>query len=105
MDGFGEALPSGILCPPTLVETFPDLVEVVNFRGLTHPCVAQGCRATGIATGPVRRSSGWQTNRILSPVRLPYSWYWKHVAVILKGFDCEAVTILPERTYIVAALG
>ena len=34
-------------------------------------------------------------HRILSPVRLPYSWYWKHVAVILKGFDCKAVTILP----------
>ena len=34
-------------------------------------------------------------DRILSPVRLPYSWYWKHVAVILKGFDCKAVTILP----------
>jgi hypothetical protein len=34
-------------------------------------------------------------DRILSPVRLPYSWYWKHVAVILKGFDCRAVTILP----------
>jgi hypothetical protein len=32
--------------------------------------------------------------RILSPARLPYSWYWKHVAVILKGFDCRAVTIL-----------
>ena len=25
-------------------------------------------------------------HRILSPARLPYSWYWKHVAVILKGF-------------------
>ena len=34
-------------------------------------------------------------DRILSPVRLPYPWYWKHVAVILKGFDCKAVTILP----------
>ncbi len=33
-------------------------------------------------------------DRILSPVRLPYSWYWKHVAVMLKGFDCKAVTIL-----------
>jgi hypothetical protein len=32
-------------------------------------------------------------DRILSPVRLPYSWYWKHVAVILKGLGCEAVTI------------
>jgi hypothetical protein len=44
-------------------------------------------------------------DQILSPVRLPYSWYWKHVAVILKDFDCEAVTILPERTYVVVALG
>jgi hypothetical protein len=34
-------------------------------------------------------------DRILSPVRLPYPWYWKHVAVTLKGFDCKAVTILP----------
>jgi hypothetical protein len=43
--------------------------------------------------------------RILSPARLPYSWYWKHVAVILKGFDCRAVTILLRRTCIEAALG
>jgi hypothetical protein len=44
-------------------------------------------------------------HRILSPVRLPYSWYWKHVAVILKGFDCKAVTILPCHPYIIAMLG
>ena len=82
------------------------------------------CRAVRVAifepagcwTGDVRRRAGDQRrndqpkslipnvgleptpsceDRILSPVRLPYSWYWKHVAVILKGFDCEAVTILP----------
>ena len=34
-------------------------------------------------------------HRILSPVRLSHSWCWKHVALILKGFDCKAVTILP----------
>ena len=34
-------------------------------------------------------------DRILSPVRLPYPWYWKHVAVILKVFDFKAVTMLP----------
>ena len=36
-------------------------------------------------------------DRILSPVRLPYSWYWKHVAVMLKGFDCKTLTIPPTR--------
>ena len=34
-------------------------------------------------------------DRILSPVRLPYTWYWKHVAVTLKGFGFKAVTMPP----------
>jgi hypothetical protein len=34
-------------------------------------------------------------DRILSPVRLPCSWYWKQVAVVLKGFGFKAITILP----------
>ena len=49
----------------------------------------------GSRAGRRRRSAASFEDRILSPVRLPYSWYWKHVAVILKGFDCKAVTILP----------
>ena len=44
-------------------------------------------------------------DRILSPVRLPSPSHWKHVAVILKGFDCRAVTLLPYRRCVVAALG
>ena len=32
---------------------------------------------------------------ILSPVRLPYPWYWKHVAVMLKGFGFNPFTMLP----------
>ena len=34
-------------------------------------------------------------DRILSPVRLPYPWYWKHVGVILKSLGFKAVTMLP----------
>ena len=34
-------------------------------------------------------------DRILSPVRLPYSWYWEHVAVILKVLVFKACTIPP----------
>jgi len=33
-------------------------------------------------------------DRILRPGLLPYPWYWKHVAVILKVLDCKAVTML-----------
>ena len=33
-------------------------------------------------------------DRILSPVRLPYSWYWKHVGVILRVFGFMAATVL-----------
>jgi hypothetical protein len=41
-------------------------------------------------------------HRIFSPVRLPYTWYRKHVAVILKVFICKAFMMPPSRTYIVA---
>ncbi len=34
-------------------------------------------------------------DRILSPVRLPYLWYWKHVAVILIVLVFRAVTRPP----------
>ena len=34
-------------------------------------------------------------DRILSPGLLPYSWYWKHVGVTLKGFGFKAVTMPP----------
>ena len=40
------------------------------------------------------------TDRILSPVRLPYSWYWKHVAVMLKGLDFKAITMPPICVYL-----
>ena len=51
--------------------------------------------APGVGIGRIIEPTRVLPHRILSPVRLPYSWYWKHVAVILKGFDCKAVTILP----------
>jgi hypothetical protein len=44
-------------------------------------------------------------DRILSPVRLPYPWYWKHVGVTLKSGCLKAVTMPPSLTYIIAALG
>ena len=44
-------------------------------------------------------------DRILSPVRLPFPWYWKHVGVTLKVSRFKAVTIPPLPTYIIAALG
>ena len=44
-------------------------------------------------------------DRILSPVRLPYSWYWKHVAVMIKGLDFKAITIPPRSMHVVVALG
>ena len=44
-------------------------------------------------------------HRILSPARLPYSWYWKHVAVMIKGLDFKAITIPPRSVYIAVALG
>ncbi len=34
-------------------------------------------------------------DRILSPGLLPYPWYWKHVAVILKLLVFKAVTMSP----------
>ena len=44
-------------------------------------------------------------DRILSPGRLPYSWYWKHVAAMLKVFVFKAVTMLNCSSDIVVALG
>ena len=44
-------------------------------------------------------------HRILSPVRLPLPWYWKHVGATLKASGFKAVTMLPSPTYIIAALG
>jgi hypothetical protein len=35
-------------------------------------------------------------DRILSPVLLSYRWYWKHVAVMIKGLDSKANTIPPR---------
>ncbi len=37
----------------------------------------------GSRAGRRRRSARCFEDRILSPVLLPYSWYWKHVAVML----------------------
>ena len=34
-------------------------------------------------------------DRILSPVRLPWPWYWKHVAVVLKVCESRARTSPP----------
>ena len=36
-------------------------------------------------------------DRILSPVRLPFPWYWKHVGVTLKVCEFKAVTMPPLR--------
>ena len=44
-------------------------------------------------------------DRILSPARLPYSWYWKHVAAMLKVFGFTPVTMLACPSDIVVALG
>jgi hypothetical protein len=44
-------------------------------------------------------------HRILSPVRLPFPWYWEHVGATLKASSFKAVTMLPPPTYIIAALG
>ena len=44
-------------------------------------------------------------DRILSPVRLPYSWYWKHVAVVLKVCESKARRSPPWCFRIVAAWG
>ena len=44
-------------------------------------------------------------DRILSPARLPYSWYWKHVAAMLKVFVFRPVTMLTCSSDIVVALG
>ena len=54
---------------------------------------------------PGSRSARWQTNQILSPVLLPYSWYWKHVAVMITGLDFKAITIPPPSVHIAVALG
>jgi hypothetical protein len=44
-------------------------------------------------------------DRILSPARLPSSWYWKHVAAMLKVSVFKAVTIPPPAMRLVVALG
>ena len=44
------------------------------------------------------------TNRILSPGRLPYTWYWEYVAVILKVLVFKECTIAPWASDIVLAL-
>ena len=44
-------------------------------------------------------------HRILSPVRLPYSWYWKHVGATLKASGLDAVRMQYSPTYLIAALG
>ncbi len=44
-------------------------------------------------------------DRILSPVRLPFPWYWKHVGATLKASGFRGVTIQDSPTYIRAALG
>jgi hypothetical protein len=44
-------------------------------------------------------------HRILSPVRLPFSWYWKQVAVVLKVCESKARTSPPWCFRIVAAWG
>jgi hypothetical protein len=44
-------------------------------------------------------------DRILSPGRLPYSWYWKHVAVVLKVCESMASTSRPWCFRIVATWG
>jgi len=55
----------------------------------------------GAETGTKRT----EMNRILSPVRLPYSSYWKHVAVVLKVCESKARTSPPWCFRIVAAWG
>ena len=53
-----------------------------------------------------RRSIPLTTNhRILSPVLLPYLWYWKHVAVMINRLDFKAITIPPRSVHIAVALG
>ena len=44
-------------------------------------------------------------DRILSPVRLPSSWHWKQVAVVLKVCESKARTSPPWCFRIVAAWG
>jgi hypothetical protein len=53
----------------------------------------------------VRTERTLHRRRILSPVLLPYSWYWKHIAVMTKGLDLKAITIPPRSVHVVVALG
>jgi hypothetical protein len=44
-------------------------------------------------------------DRILSPVRVPYSWYWRHVGATLKASGLDAVRMQYSPAYLIAALG
>jgi hypothetical protein len=68
-------------------------------------CRLRKPRVAGLSPDTGSQLCCWPTNWILSPVSLPYSWYWKHVAVVLKVCESKASTSPRWCFRIVAAWG
>ena len=73
--------------------------------GPDQPLCPSGMPGDLTRAQPGSRSARWQTDQILSPVRLPYPSHWKHVAVMITGLDFKAITIPPPSVHIAVALG
>ena len=79
----------------------PGVEAMDHFRPSSISLSRSSSDVSGRSTEPTLS----REDRILSPVRLPFPWYWKHVGATLKASSFKAVTMLPSPTYIIAALG